>query len=73
MDHLAAKKKSCLLHYCVDVFLRELYGQRRGTGHKDLFKIDDPNYKVAEATVNEEKEKQHKEALRKFKEEERKK
>ena len=56
MAHLEAKKESCVLHYCVDEYLRELYGDLRGTGHKALFKLGDPDYKVAEAAENEEKE-----------------
>ena len=57
MDHLEAKKKSCLLHYGVNVFLREVYGDLRGTGHKAMFKPGDLNFKVAEAAEKKEKEK----------------
>lgn len=38
MAHLEAKKMSCLLHFGVHIFLMELYGDLRGTGHKTLFK-----------------------------------
>ena len=56
MAHLEAKKESCVLHYGVDVFLRELYRNLRGTGHKALYKLGDPNYKVAEAAEKQELE-----------------
>jgi len=56
MDHLASKKDKCLLHLGVDAYLRELYGDVRGVGHKALFKMGDAQYKKAEAMENKEKE-----------------
>lgn len=56
MDHLASKKDKCLLHLGVDAYLRELYGDVRGVGHKALFKMGDAQYKRAEAMENKEKE-----------------
>ena len=40
----------------VDAYLRELYGDVRGVGHKALFKMGDAQYKKAEAMENKEKE-----------------
>jgi hypothetical protein len=56
MGHLESKKNSCVLHLGVEVYLKELYGELRGVGHKALFKLGDPNYRRAEAKENEEKE-----------------
>ncbi len=56
MNHLAGKTDKCLLHIGVYAYLRELYGDLRGIGHKGLFKMGDAQYKRAEAMENKEKE-----------------